>query len=390
MSQQSFERESARFSRCGALLVTLGVALVACAGDRGDGVVIVPVGSGVQPTAGIGGAAGMMAGGASGVTGTISGGAGMGNAGVGSAGTTPGTAGMSGGGSGMSGAGDSEPMAGGGTGGDGGSAGTGGALIPTCTGKPGAPGLNARSIAGRNVLVHIPQSVDPNTGVPLLLVHHGYFMDGEAMRALTGFQAIADREGFAVAFPDGADTTWNVGAGACGAGALGSGTADDIAFVNMMIASIEADQCLSREHVFMTGFSMGGYFSNHAGCQMSGVIRGIAPHSGGAYADACPAGPIPVMIWHGTADTTVEPSCGPNARDVWVARNGCQPTFDTVQVANGTCEWHQGCPPGAQVVLCMMSDMPHQWSGGTGLIGAPGYENASEMMWTFFKEQSGL
>lgn len=32
----------------------------------------------------------------------------------------------------------------------------------------------------------------------------------------------------------------------------------------------------------------------------------------------------------------------------------------------------------------------YQWAGGTGLIGAPGYENASEMIWKFFKDQSGL
>jgi hypothetical protein len=38
----------------------------------------------------------------------------------------------------------------------------------------------------------------------------------------------------------------------------------------------------------------------------------------------------------------------------------------------------------------MMNNMSHQWSGGTGQIGAPGYENASEMIWTFFKNQSGL
>jgi poly(3-hydroxybutyrate) depolymerase len=42
------------------------------------------------------------------------------------------------------------------------------------------------------------------------------------------------------------------------------------------------------------------------------------------------------------------------------------------------------------VVLCMMNGMNHQWAGGAGAIGAPNYENASEMIWTFFKDQSGL
>jgi polyhydroxybutyrate depolymerase len=232
--------------------------------------------------------------------------------------------------------------------------------------------------------------LNPNVGAPLLLVHHGFLMDGEAMRTLTGYQAIADREGFVVAFPTGIGNTWNVGTGACGGGALVSGTSDDLAFVKTMISSIEADQCLSREHVFMTGFSMGAYFSNHAGCQMSDVVHGVAPHSGGTYPGSCPGGPVPVMLWQGTADTTVDPNCSRTARDTWVVRNGCQATVDTVQVTNGTCEWSKGCPPGGQVVLCMMNGMNHQWAGGTGLIGAPTYENASEMIWTFFKKQSGL
>jgi hypothetical protein len=38
----------------------------------------------------------------------------------------------------------------------------------------------------------------------------------------------------------------------------------------------------------------------------------------------------------------------------------------------------------------MMNGMSHQWSGGAAPIGAPGYENASEMIWKFFKEQLGL
>ena len=114
-------------------------------------------------------------------------------------------------------------------GGRGGSAGAGGAPGTKCMGKPGAPGLTTRNIGGRNVLVHIPSTVDPNTGVPLLLVHHGFSMTGDAMRTLTGFQTIANREGFVVAFPTGTGNTWNVGTGACGGAALVSGTADDLA-----------------------------------------------------------------------------------------------------------------------------------------------------------------
>ena len=273
--------------------------------------------------------------------------------------------------------------------------GTGGGPKTSCTGKPGAPGLTMRQINGHNVQVYVPKKADPNKAAPLLLVHHGFLLDGEAMRTATGYEAIAEREGFAVAFPDGLNNglgnTWNAGTGLCGGADLVAGKDDDLTFVREMISSIEADQCISREHVFMTGFSMGGFFSNHAGCQLGGdLIRGIAPSSSGSYEGTCPGKPIPVMFWHGTLDSTVPSSCSPSARDLWVKRNGCKSTFDTVSIKGGKCEWQHGCPAGAQVVLCMVDGMNHQWSGGTGLIGAPNSENASEMIWKFFKDQHGL
>lgn len=265
-----------------------------------------------------------------------------------------------------------------------------------CTGKPGKPGLTTRQVAGHNVQLYIPPSIDANQPVPLLLVHHGLLMSGEMMNETTAFTAIADREGFAVAFPDGLTSgllnapTWNAGQNLCNGTDLATGSTDDLTFVKELIASIQEDQCISREHIFATGFSMGAFFSNHLGCQLGDLIRGIAPHSGGTYAGDCPSkDPLPVMIWHGTIDSTVLVSCGADARDRWVERNGCESSFDSVNIQGGKCEWHRGCPAGGQVVYCTVT-AGHQWSGGSGLIGAPGTESASEMIWTFFKEQTGL
>ena len=44
--------------------------------------------------------------------------------------------------------------------------------------------------------------------------------------------------------------------------------------------SVEADQCLDREHMFVTGFSMGGCFSNEDSQRHD--IAAIGPHSGGS------------------------------------------------------------------------------------------------------------
>jgi polyhydroxybutyrate depolymerase len=275
---------------------------------------------------------------------------------------------------------------------DAGSSGDAGSPGSTCTGRPGAAGLSSRSVTvdglSRTFLVYVPSDLDPNEPVPLVLAHHGFTMSGEIMRTLTDFSEVADAEGFAVAFPDGGGFyPWHVGTGVCGAGAFANGTTDDIAFVEAMIDDVDDSQCVNRDEVFVTGFSMGGYFSNHIACERPDLVRAVAPHSGGTYAGGCNGGPTPVMVVHGTADGLIDASCGEQARDLWVERNGCSTQVDVVAIQGGTCEWHRDCPPGGQVTLCMLEGMDHGWSGATGFYGGgTEYEHASWLIWNFFRD----
>jgi poly(3-hydroxybutyrate) depolymerase len=381
------------FLTAGAVLA----ALQACGSGDGTGNVILIGGAGGSlPGAGtgagtgadtgpIGGAAGQAAGGSAG-TGSLAG-TGAGSAGQG--GMLAPTAGSSG---------QAGTAAGGGAGGSAGSAGAPPSSSP-CTGKPGAPGTSARMLMNgalqRTFLVHIPASLDPNAPAPVLLVHHGFTMTGQLMEAITGFDAVADAEGFVVVYPDGGGAApWNVGQGICGVGGAVAGVEDDFGFVDKMLADVEQSQCLDREHVFVTGFSMGGYFSNHIGCQQGNTkIRAVAPHSGGTYPGDCPGAPLPVMIVHGSGDALITPDCGMGARDYWVQRNGCSTQAESRTVMGGTCEWHMGCTAGAQVVLCMFDGMAHGWAGAptTGANGFYGggsqYQSATGLIWDFFKAQ---
>jgi polyhydroxybutyrate depolymerase len=156
-----------------------------------------------------------------------------------------------------------------------------------------------------------------------------------------------------------------------------------------MVANFEADQCLDRQHVFVTGFSMGGYFSHNIGCQKgNSLVRAIAPHSGGTYPGDCPGAPLPVMILHGTGDALSTPDCGTGARDLWVQRNGCSSEFESRPVMGGHCEWYMGCPEHAQLVFCAFDNMAQGWAGGTGLYGGgTQYQSATQLVWDFFKQQ---
>jgi poly(3-hydroxybutyrate) depolymerase len=158
----------------------------------------------------------------------------------------------------------------------------------------------------------------------------------------------------------------------------------------------------THEHVFMTGFSMGGYFTNASGCARPD-LRAIAPHSGGSYElTNCKSKRKPALIMHFNGDELIPTMCGQEARDRWVALNGCEKDSpDVHDVKGGRCEYYKGCPSDGQVVYCNfdipttgMRDEPfagHAWSGGAKIGDSEGFaipetESASELTWTFFKK----
>jgi polyhydroxybutyrate depolymerase len=276
-----------------------------------------------------------------------------------------------------------------------------------CGLRGGPRGLSSRELAidgkRRTYLVYLPPAAGPETRLPLVFVHHGYTMSGRKMFDVTRYAALADAEGIAVVFPDGQggpDSTaapWNVGTGVCPSilGAPPVATGDDFAFLDAMTADVAADQCLDTEHVFVTGFSMGGYFSHHAGC-MRPDIRGIAPHSGGTHGLAgCKSARKPVIIFHGAADPVIPAGCNDPAApriagvtpaaDAWAAHNGCSLATIPSSVSGGTCRRYLGCPDGGQVELCTFPAMGHCWAGGPGVYGCVTYAEATRLEWQFWK-----
>ncbi len=292
------------------------------------------------------------------------------------------------------------------------------AMPLTCGLRTGMRGLTSRklTVAGvaRTYLVYLPTTADPEKPLPFVFVFHGYTMSGQEMHDLTQYAALADSEGIGLVFPDGQggadsfDDPWNVenlGQTVCGWGQGVSATGDDFAFVDAMKLDVEQDQCLDAPHLFATGFSMGGYFTEHIGCYRSD-FHALAPHSGGTLAnlDACTTGHVPIILFHGTGDSVIDDACDdptvkadagfPAAATLWAARNGCQPTYTTIPNTGssgaGQCYLYDGCPADGQVELCTFTAMDHCWAGGAtaGAAGnsCPTYASATQLQWSFFKQ----
>jgi poly(3-hydroxybutyrate) depolymerase len=270
-----------------------------------------------------------------------------------------------------------------------------------CAGKRGPSGERQRQIVSdgqtRTFTSYIPAALDPTRPAPLVLIFHGAQMSAASIRDLTGFEQLADEKGFIALFGDG-DTllTWNIrppDTEVCGIGELFTNPgADDFRFVDDMIADVEQSHCVDHDHIFATGFSMGGYFTNHLACQRPELLRAAAPHSSGSYAGAC-NGKVPMLMIHGTGDPAVELECALATRTRWIERNGCGAQFEREEIEHGHCERHVACPERGQVTLCLLDDMCHAWSGrGTGALlcvwdfgSGPDYEDATALIWRFFE-----
>lgn len=271
--------------------------------------------------------------------------------------------------------------------------------VGACQGKAGMPGTTSRSLmvngTMRTFVQHVPATLDPNLPAPVVLMQHGATMTGESADDMAKWSMLADREGFIAIMTNAEESggTWQLapdGAELCGLGGLANGTSDDIGFVKAVVADLQVSQCVDEEAVFATGFSLGAYFTNHLGCQAGGFVRAIAPHSGGTYDGVCTDTPTPVMLVHGDVDAIVPYECATDARSLWVTRNGCSEDVDVREVAGGFCEWHKGCPENGQVVLCTFHAMGHGWAGATeggAFAGGPQFESATELIWSFFKDQ---
>ena len=125
---------------------------------------------------------------------------------------------------------------------------------------------------------------------------------GEAVGARsereTGFDALADRQGFAVVlYPSSAGPSWAI-----------SGPRTDVTFTTRLLAHLEALTCIDARRLYVTGLSNGAGMAARLACEAEPPDRRRpVPMAGyyGALAQCEPASPESLLEVHGTADTVV-------------------------------------------------------------------------------------
>lgn len=240
----------------------------------------------------------------------------------------------------------------------------------------GVPGAWVRSGGQvRTYRMHVPASLPPGTATPLLLFFHGYQSSAREVQAMAGLDRVADERGFATVYPAGIEASWAIGCGGCTpADARG---VDDVALVRTLVAQLGRARTVDRGRVYAGGYSQGGMFSHRLACELADQVAAVASVAGGmtrAVSPRCaPARPLPIALFHGTADPNVPWEGGPFLLSVpetlerWAALNGCagkaveplpDPVPDGTTVRRETCT---GCAAGT--VLYAIEGGGHTWPG---------------------------
>jgi len=134
----------------------------------------------------------------------------------------------------------------------------------------------------------------------------------------------------------------------------------DMKLVQIMLDKINAGLCVDQDRIFSTGFSFGGMMSYTLPFEFN-VFRAVAPCSGKTgvipYTEKF-TGPVPIMAFHGDADTFVATALGKAFLDKFAARNKCG--TQTQAVSPSGCVQYQGCT--VPTIWCVFPGGHTTWS----------------------------
>jgi polyhydroxybutyrate depolymerase len=256
----------------------------------------------------------------------------------------------------------------------------------------------------RSYILYVPASHRRTVSPALVLVFHGGGGRAQGFARHTGFSAVAEREGFIVAYPQGLERRWNDG--------RGYGTShDDVGFVRALVDTLQRELGVDPRRIYATGISNGAMFSYRLACDLPGVLAAIAPVAGALPAQLAPvcghALPVSVVAFQGTADPLVPYAGGGVARRrgsvlgaersiaFWGEIDGCagQPStaVEPDRVRDGTRVRrlaYADCREGRAVMLYTIEGGGHTWPGGPAagrLVGRVSREmDATAVIWRFF------
>ncbi len=206
---------------------------------------------------------------------------------------------------------------------------------------------------------------------PLVIDFHGWTSNARSQRSFSGFDELAEREGFFVVWPDGYRTSFNAG-GCCPP--ANNANVDDVDFTRLLVSTVSADHEIDLDRVYVTGLSNGCAMAQRIAADASDLVAAVACMS--LYLlDEVDSGytAVPVMALHGTNDAVVayEPSIifdgAEKNLSTWARLNGCSgEPAETWRSGASVAMTYQTCDGGSEVSLVTIDGGRHLLYGDAG------------------------
>lgn len=214
----------------------------------------------------------------------------------------------------------------------------------------------------RRAIVHFPSGPGPHDVVVNL---HEFRSSPRTQVRYTDWIRFGEENNVIVVGPDGRYATWN--AGAC-CGKARNKNIKDGPFLDAVVAKLDEVACTSGR-VLATGIGNGGMMAHRWACE-SDVVDGVVSVGGALQQDTCAMKrPIPMLHFHGDADTWMPADGSGNhlpvahALEQWSERNRIT---GEQQEASGdlACRHFEGAAP---MAYCVVKGGHDGWPGAADL-----------------------
>jgi polyhydroxybutyrate depolymerase len=261
----------------------------------------------------------------------------------------------------------------------------------------------------RAVIYNAPPSKENQR--PYVIVLHGGAGNARAMQFGSGFDSLAQSEGFAVAYAEG--TEWASGRFAWNTGYLlrgRVGMSDDIAYLDRLIDKLISEHGADPSRIYMTGGSNGAMMTFVYAVARAERLAAVATVVGAMFSfDRQPKVPLPILIVNGEKDNEVPIDGGysgnPLVRrgqsapykslaqtlEFWKKANRSVLSAKTIQIKDASMSIYEGQVTGAPTISVVDKKGGHGWPGTRGGRGdntpIQSFEGA-RLVWDFFQDKS--
>ena len=224
----------------------------------------------------------------------------------------------------------------------------------------------------RVVDLYVPETTAA-AAAPLLILLHASGESTFAMATESHAGELAAREGVIVALPPAHGRRWD--------GMVSPvdpiTPSADATFLVGLIDELAKQQQIDTKRVFIAGFSIGAVMSERMACQFADRMTAVALNAGAPWSESCsPARPVPILVMHGTSDTTYKISLAREVVNRWRAADQCSGNPAVSRLSDiATAETNDDCAEGVEVKFVQYAGIGHRWFSNP---------SATDVLWSFF------